>query len=166
MTTAKSLAGGLPLGAVTGRDDAMESVHVGGIGGTFGGNPLACSAALAVLDTVEREGLLDRARRIGALMISRLREMADRFSLVGDVRGRGAMVAIELVEDKSTKTPAKHAATRLIDECYRQGVIVLKAGTYDNVVRLLPPLSIDEGLLSEGLDVLEKALVTVEHEAG
>ena len=166
VTTAKSLAGGLPLGAVTGRDDAMESVHVGGIGGTFGGNPLACSAALAVLDTVEREGLLDRARRIGALMIARLREMADRFSLVGDVRGRGAMVAIELVEDKSTKMPAKHAATRLIDECYRQGVIVLKAGTYDNVVRLLPPLSIDEGLLSEGLDVLEKALVTVEQEAG
>jgi 4-aminobutyrate aminotransferase/(S)-3-amino-2-methylpropionate transaminase len=163
--TAKSLAGGLPLGAVTGRADVMESVHVGGIGGTFGGNPLACAAALAVLDSVERDRLLERAERIGSLMTARLRELAERFSLIGDVRSRGAMVAMELVADRTTKEPAKHAASRLIEECYRQGVIILKAGTYDNVIRLLPPLSIDEGLLSEGLDVLEKALATVEEEA-
>jgi 4-aminobutyrate aminotransferase/(S)-3-amino-2-methylpropionate transaminase len=166
VTTAKSLAGGLPLGAVTGRDDVMESVHVGGIGGTFGGNPLACAAALAVLDTVEREGLLARAERVGSLMTTRLHEMAERFSLIGDVRGRGAMVAMELVEDPATRAPAKHTTSRLIEECFRQGVIVLKAGTYDNVIRLLPPLSIDEGLLSEGLDVLEKALATVDQEGG
>jgi 4-aminobutyrate aminotransferase/(S)-3-amino-2-methylpropionate transaminase len=162
ITTAKSLAGGLPLGAVTGREDVMESVHVGGIGGTFGGNPLSCAAALAVLDTIDREGLLDRAERIGELMIGRLREMAQRFASIGDVRGRGAMVAMELVSDLSTKEPAKEIAAGLIQECYRQGVVVLKAGTYDNVIRLLPPLTIAEDLLSEGLDVLEKSLVTVE----
>ncbi|CAN5202034.1 4-aminobutyrate--2-oxoglutarate transaminase [soil metagenome] len=162
---AKSLAGGLPLGAVTGREDVMESVHPGGLGGTFGGNPVACAAALAVLEIVEREGLLERARRIGDIARSRLQEMAARFPIVGDVRGRGAMVAMELVEDPDTKAPAKGAAGLLIEECYRQGVIVLKAGTHDNVVRLLPPLSIDEGLLREGLDVLEKALATVEERA-
>src|SRR5207302_9919488 len=128
-----------------------------GLGGTFGGNPLACAAALAVLDTIERDGLLERATRIGQVMAARLAEMAQDFPLIGEVRGRGAMVAMELVEDLQTKVPAKHAATRLIEECYRQGVVVLKAGTYDNVIRLLPPLSIDEGLLGDGLDVLEKA---------
>jgi 4-aminobutyrate aminotransferase/(S)-3-amino-2-methylpropionate transaminase len=166
ITMAKSLGGGLPLGAVTGRADVMESVHAGGMGGTFGGNPLACAAALGVLDTIESEGLLERAERIGALMTSRLGEMAGRFDLIGDVRGRGAMVAMELVEDRSTKAPAKHAASRLIEECCREGVVILKAGTFDNVIRLLPPLSIDEGLLNEGLDVLEKALAVVEQEGG
>ena len=165
VTTAKSLAGGLPLGGVTGRADVMESVHVGGIGGTFGGNPLACAAALAVLDTIERDGLLARAERIGVLMRDRLLDMAERFPLIGEVRGRGAMVAMELVEDRETKAPAKAATTRLLEEACRQGVILLKAGTYDNVVRLLPPLTIDEGLLSDGLDVLEKALATVEEES-
>jgi 4-aminobutyrate aminotransferase/(S)-3-amino-2-methylpropionate transaminase len=159
---AKSLAGGLPLSAVTGRAEVMESVHVGGIGGTFGGNPIACAAALAVLESVEDEGLLARAERIGELMTSRLTDMAQRLSLIGDVRGRGAMVAMELVEDRETKAPAKGAAGRLIEECYKQGVVILKAGTYDNVIRLLPPLTIGEELLSEGLDVLEKALATVE----
>jgi 4-aminobutyrate aminotransferase / (S)-3-amino-2-methylpropionate transaminase / 5-aminovalerate transaminase len=166
ITMAKSLAGGLPLSAVTGRAEVMESVHVGGIGGTFGGNPIACAAALAVLKSVEDEGLLARAERIGAMMTSRLTDMAQRSSLIGDVRGRGAMVAMELVEDRETKTPAKGATGRLIEECYRQGVVILKAGTYDNVIRLLPPLTIGEDLLSEGLDVLEKALATVEETAG
>jgi 4-aminobutyrate aminotransferase/(S)-3-amino-2-methylpropionate transaminase len=162
ITTAKSLASGLPLGGVTGRADVMESVHVGGLGGTFGGNPLACAAALAVLDTIQRDGLLARAERIGEIMRSRLMDMAGRYALIGDVRGRGAMVAMELVEDRASKVPAKAATGRLIEECYRQGVVILKAGTYDNVIRLLPPLTIGEDLLSEGLDVLEKALATVE----
>ena len=162
VTTAKSLAGGLPLGGITGRADLMEAIHVGGMGGTFGGNPLACAAALAVLETVEREGLLERAERIGRTMTQRLHEMADRFPAIGDVRGRGAMVAIELVSDRATKAPLPALASRVIEECYRQGVIVLKAGTYDNVIRFLPPLVIDEGLLSEGLDVLEKAFTTAE----
>lgn len=166
VTTAKSLAGGLPLGGVTGRAEVMESVHVGGIGGTFGGNPLACVAALAVLDTIEADGLLQRADRIGEILTSRLRDMAERSDLIGEVRGRGAMVAIELVEDRKTKAPAKAATSRLIEECYRQGVVILKAGTYDNVIRFLPPLTIDEDLLSEGLDVVEKALVTVQETAG
>jgi 4-aminobutyrate aminotransferase / (S)-3-amino-2-methylpropionate transaminase / 5-aminovalerate transaminase len=164
--TAKSLGGGLPLGAVTGRADVMESVHVGGLGGTFGGNPVACAAALAVLDTVEKEGLLDRARRIGEIAMGRLADMRDRFTLIGDVRGRGAMAAIELVEDRGTKAPAKRAAGAVIEGCYRQGVIVLKAGTYDNVIRLLPPLTIEEGLLQEGLHVLEKALADVDGTKG
>jgi 4-aminobutyrate aminotransferase/(S)-3-amino-2-methylpropionate transaminase len=162
VTMAKSLGGGLPLSAVTGRADVMERVHVGGIGGTFGGNPLSCAAALAVLDTVERDGLLARAERIGKLMTSRLEEMAQRSSLIGDVRGRGAMVAMELVEDRKTKAPAKSATGKLIEDCYKQGVVILKAGTYDNVVRLLPPLTIAEDLLNEGLDVVEKALAAVE----
>lgn len=164
VVTAKSLGGGLPLGAVTGRADVMESVHVGGLGGTFGGNPLACAAALAVIETIERDGLLERAVRIGEELASRLGEMAERFELIGEVRGRGAMQAMELVEDRRTREPAGHAAGRLIEECYREGVVILKAGTFDNVIRLLPPLSIAEGLLSEGMDVLEKALATVEAE--
>ncbi len=156
--TAKSLAGGLPLGAVTGRADVMDGIHVGGLGGTFGGNPLACAAAIAVLDQVERDGLVERARRIGEVASERLRDIAERHEAVGDVRGRGAMVAMELVEDRETKRPAKGIATRIIEECVREGVIVLKAGTYDNVIRLLPPLTIDEGLLADGLDVLDKAV--------
>jgi 4-aminobutyrate aminotransferase / (S)-3-amino-2-methylpropionate transaminase / 5-aminovalerate transaminase len=166
VTMAKSLAGGLPLGAVTGRAEIMDSVHVGGLGGTFGGNPLACAAGLAVIDTIEGEGLLGRAERIGVSMIDRLHDMAERFVSIGDVRGRGAMVAFELVADRESKAPAARAASRLIEECYKQGVVVLKAGTHDNVVRLLPPLTIDEALLTEGLDVVEKALTVVEESAG
>jgi 4-aminobutyrate aminotransferase / (S)-3-amino-2-methylpropionate transaminase / 5-aminovalerate transaminase len=162
---AKSLGGGMPIGAVTGRAEVMESVHVGGLGGTYGGNPLSCAAALAVLDTIERDGLLERADHIGGQMLERLRGMADRFASIGDVRGRGAMVAMELVEDRETKAPAKQAASRLIEECYRQGVVILKAGTFDNVIRLLPPLTIDDGLLAEGLEVVEKALAAVEEQA-
>ena len=158
VTTAKSLGGGLPISAVTASAEVMDGIHVGGLGGTFGGNPLACRAALAVLERIERDGLLKRAERIGEVAMERLREMRERHELVGDVRGRGAMVAVELVTDRRTKEPAAAAATRVIKECYREGVIVLKAGTYDNVVRLLPPLTIDEGLLVEGLDVLDKAL--------
>jgi 4-aminobutyrate aminotransferase/(S)-3-amino-2-methylpropionate transaminase len=164
VTTAKSLAGGLPLGAVTGRAEILDAVHAGGLGGTYGGNPLATSAALAVLDTIERDGLVARASRIGELMTGRLRDLASRSSLIGDVRGRGAMVAMELVDDTQTKHPAKDASSRVIEECYKQGVIVLKAGTYDNVIRFLPPLMIDESLLMEGFDVVEKALGAAESE--
>ena len=158
VVTAKSLGGGLPIAGVTGPAEVMDGVHVGGLGGTFGGNPLACAAALEVLDQIEREGLLDRAMRIGALEMERLQELRERHDLVGNVRGRGAMVAMELVLDRTTKEPASAAAGRVIEECYREGVIVLKAGTYDNVIRLLPPLTIDEDLLLEGLEVLDKAL--------
>jgi 4-aminobutyrate aminotransferase / (S)-3-amino-2-methylpropionate transaminase / 5-aminovalerate transaminase len=158
VTTAKSLGGGLPISGVTGPAEIMDEVHVGGLGGTFGGNPLACVAALAVLDHIERDGLLERAERIGRLATTRLLEMQERSEVIGEVRGRGAMVAFELVTDRATKEPAKGMAGRVIEECYREGVIVLKAGTYDNVIRLLPPLTIGEDLFEDGLAVLNKAV--------
>jgi 4-aminobutyrate aminotransferase/(S)-3-amino-2-methylpropionate transaminase len=158
VVTAKALGGGLPIGGVTGRTELMNAVHVGGLGGTFGGNPLSAAAAMAAIDQIEAEGLVERSARLGELMGSTLREIADRTPIVGDVRGRGAMMAVELVTDRETKAPAKEAASRVIRECYEQGVVVLKAGTYDNVIRLLPPLTIEESLLAEGLGVLEKAL--------
>jgi 4-aminobutyrate aminotransferase/(S)-3-amino-2-methylpropionate transaminase len=160
VTMAKAMGGGFPIGAVTGRSDLMDTIHVGGLGGTFGGNPVSCAAALAAIDQLEREGLLERATRIGETMAARLEEFRDRFDLVGDVRGIGAMVAMELVTDRATKAPAKEAAAKVIEECYKQGAVVLKAGTYDNVIRLLPPLTIDEDLLDEGLGILEKALTS------
>ena len=158
VTTAKALGGGLPIGGITARAEIMDAVHVGGLGGTFGGNPVAAAGALEVLSTIEREGLLERAERIGATLTAGLRELQDRHEVVGDVRGLGAMVAMELVEDRETKRPAKDAAARTIEECYRQGLIALKAGTYDNVVRLLPPLTIADDLVEEGLSLLDKAL--------
>jgi len=159
VTSAKSLGGGLPISAITGRADLMDSVHPGGLGGTYGGNPVAAAAALAVLDVIERDGLLDRAVRVGEIVTERFRAMQQRLPQIGDVRGRGAMCAIELVEDPVTKEPLAAAtmgaiATRALE----QGVIVLTAGTYGNVVRLLPPLTIDEDLLRDGLDVLEDAI--------
>jgi 4-aminobutyrate aminotransferase/(S)-3-amino-2-methylpropionate transaminase len=158
VTTAKSLAGGLPLAGVTGRADIMDSVHAGGLGGTFAGNPLACAAAIGVVDAMEREGWADRAARLEPVVLGRLRDIAENSALVGDVRGRGMMCALELVEDRSTKAPAKDATNRVLAAALAEGVLLLKCGTYDNVIRLLPPLTIDEGLLHEGLDVLEKAL--------
>jgi 4-aminobutyrate aminotransferase / (S)-3-amino-2-methylpropionate transaminase / 5-aminovalerate transaminase len=161
VTTAKALGGGLPIGGLTGRAEVMGSVHVGGLGGTFGGNPVASAAALEVIDTIERDGLLARAERVGDTLMDGLRDFRDRFDIVGDVRGVGAMVAMELVKDPETKEPAKEAVARVIEECYRQGLIVLKAGTYDNVIRLLPPLTIDDALVDEGLGLVEKALASL-----
>ncbi len=158
VTTAKALGGGLPIAGVTARAEIMDAVHVGGLGGTFGGNPLAAAAALEVIGTIERDGLLDLAERVGGRLLAGLRDLQDRYDVVGDVRGLGAMVAMELVDDRGTKHPAQGAAGRIIEECYKQGLITLKAGTYDNVIRLLPPLTIDEDLLEEGLGLLEKAV--------
>jgi 4-aminobutyrate aminotransferase/(S)-3-amino-2-methylpropionate transaminase len=160
VTTAKAMGGGFPLGAITGRKELMDTIHVGGLGGTFGGNPVACAAALAAIDQIEREDLAERAGRIGETITARFLEFKERFELVGDVRGLGAMVAMELVTDRDTKAPAKEAAARIIEDSYKQGAVVLKAGTYDNVIRLLPPLTIDEELLDEGLGILEKALAS------
>jgi 4-aminobutyrate aminotransferase/(S)-3-amino-2-methylpropionate transaminase len=159
VTSAKSLGGGLPISAITGRADLMDSVHPGGLGGTYGGNPVAAAAALAVLDLVERDGLLDRSLRVGEIVTERFRAMQARFPQVGEVRGRGAMCAIELVEDPVTKEPlAAPTMSAIASRALEQGVIVLTAGTYGNVVRLLPPLTIDEDLLRDGLDVLEDAI--------
>jgi 4-aminobutyrate aminotransferase / (S)-3-amino-2-methylpropionate transaminase / 5-aminovalerate transaminase len=162
VTTAKSVGGGLPISAVTGRADIMDAVHAGGLGGTYGGNPVAAAAALAVLDKIEREELLARARVLGETIMGRFRAFADRFDAVGDVRGRGAMCAIELVADRGTKEPlGADAVNAIARRCLENGVIVLTAGTYGNVVRLLPPLTIDESLLGEGLGILEESLAAV-----
>lgn len=155
---AKGIAGGLPLGAVTGRAELMDAVHLGGLGGTFGGNPLACAAALAAIGAYEREDLAAAARRIEGLVTARLRDVATRAPQVGEVRGRGAMLAIELVRP-GTLEPDPAEAARVARACAQEGVLVLTCGTYGNVVRLLPPLVIGEDLLRDGLDVLERALL-------
>ncbi|MEV4364832.1 4-aminobutyrate--2-oxoglutarate transaminase [Nonomuraea sp. NPDC049625] len=157
ITTAKGIAGGLPLAAVTGRAEIMDKVHAGGLGGTYGGNPLACEAALGVLETIEEEDLVAKARRIGEIMIPRLKALQDRFDVIGDVRGRGAMIAIELVEP-GTKEPNPTAVQEVVKRCHAEGLLVLTAGTYGNVLRFLPPLVIPEHLLEEGLGILEKAI--------
>ena len=157
--SAKSLGGGLPISAVTGRAEIMDDVHVGGLGGTYGGNPVAAAAALAVLDKIEAERLLERSRAVGETIGARLTSMQERFGAIGDVRGRGAMRAIELVADRGTKDPLDAEAMGAIGRgALERGVIVLTAGTYGNVVRLLPPITIEEALLDEGLDLLEEAV--------
>jgi 4-aminobutyrate aminotransferase/(S)-3-amino-2-methylpropionate transaminase len=158
VTSAKSLGGGMPLSAVTGRADVMDAVHVGGLGGTYGGNPVAAAAALAVLDLIERDALLERSRTVGEMVMGRFREMLAKHEVIGEVRGRGAMCAVELVRDRATKEPADAETTAIVKGCLEKGLIVLSAGTYGNVVRLLPPLMIDEGLLAEGLDIFEDAV--------
>ncbi|TDD69392.1 4-aminobutyrate--2-oxoglutarate transaminase [Actinomadura rubrisoli] len=156
VTTAKGIAGGLPLAAVTGRADIMDKVHGGGLGGTYGGNPLACEAALAVLEEIEEGKLAERARRIGEAMLPRLRALAGRHPAIGDVRGRGAMIAIELVRDGSSE-PAPELTAEIARRCHARGLLVLTAGTYGNVLRFLPPLVIPDHLLAEGLDIIEAA---------
>jgi 4-aminobutyrate aminotransferase/(S)-3-amino-2-methylpropionate transaminase len=158
ITTAKGIAGGLPLAGVTGRADLMDAVHVGGLGGTYGGNPVACAAALGAIETMRAEDLPGRARIIESIMLPRLRAMADRFDLIGDVRGRGAMLAIELVSDRAAKTPDHIAAGVISSACHQQGLVTLTAGTFGNVLRFLPPLSIGDELLTEGLDILEASI--------
>ncbi|MFI0449588.1 4-aminobutyrate--2-oxoglutarate transaminase [Actinomadura sp. 6N118] len=153
---AKGIAGGLPLGAVTGRADLMDKVHGGGLGGTYGGNPLACEAALGVLEEIEAGGLVERARWIGQTMVPRLQALAEKHDVIGDVRGRGAMTAIELVRGAS-KEPNPELTAEIARRCHAAGLLVLTAGTYGNVVRFLPPLVIPEHLLVEGLGILESA---------
>ncbi|TYK52303.1 4-aminobutyrate--2-oxoglutarate transaminase [Actinomadura decatromicini] len=156
VATAKGIAGGLPLAGVTGRADIMDKVHGGGLGGTYGGNPLACEAALAVLEEIEDGKLTERARRIGEVMLPRLRALAERVPAIGDVRGRGAMLAVELVRP-GTKDPDPDLTARVARRCHERGLLVLTAGTYGNVLRFLPPLVISDGLLAEGLAVLDAA---------
>jgi 4-aminobutyrate aminotransferase/(S)-3-amino-2-methylpropionate transaminase len=157
VATAKSLGGGLPIAGVTGRAEIMDTVHAGGLGTTFGGNPLSCAAALAAMDTIESDGLLERARHLGALMLGKLEALAATYDVVGQARGRGAMVAIELVGSDGI-TPDKGAASRVAASCHAEGLVVLTAGTYGNVIRLLPPLVIPDDLLEEGLAILERAV--------
>jgi len=150
---AKGIADGLPLSAVTGRAEIMDAPHASGVGGTFGGNPLACAAALATLDTIEADGLIERARQIERLMKDRLHALQASDKRIGDVRGRGAMIAVEFVNPDNAEPDAK-LTSALAAAAHAAGVIVLTAGTFGNVVRFLPPLTISDELLTEGLDVL------------
>lgn len=158
IVTAKGIAGGLPLAAVTGRAEILDAVAPGGLGGTYGGNPVAVAAALAALDHFEHDGLLERAQAIGAIIRERLEALRDQDARIGEVRGLGAMMAIELV-DPATGEPDAALTTRIAAAAHARGVIVLTAGTYSNVIRLLPPLSISDDLLGEALDVLAEALL-------
>jgi 4-aminobutyrate aminotransferase/(S)-3-amino-2-methylpropionate transaminase len=153
ITTAKGIAGGLPLAAVTGRAEIMDATHVGGLGGTYGGNPVACAAALAALDAFEHGGLIERAQQIEAIAVERLTAAKAADPRIGEVRGRGAMIAIELV-DPTTGEPDAQLTGAVAKAAHAEGVIILTCGTYGNVIRLLPPLSIPDHLLTEGLDVL------------
>ncbi len=157
VTTAKALAGGMPLAAVTGRAELMDAVAPGGLGGTYAGNPVACAAALGALETIERENLVQRAREIEQRAMPRLAALAGPGSTVGEVRGRGAMLALEFVRP-GTKEPAPEVAREVAARCHREGVLTLVCGTYGNVIRLLPPLVIEMGLLDDALDVLEAAV--------
>jgi 4-aminobutyrate aminotransferase/(S)-3-amino-2-methylpropionate transaminase len=160
IVTAKGIAGGLPLAGVTGRAEIMDSVHVSGLGGTYGGNPLACAAALGVFETLEAENLVARANHIGKILKDSLRAMQAKYLVIGEVRGRGAMQAIELVEP-GTKIPNTKAMNDVIKYCNSNGVLILTAGTYSNVVRFLPPIVITDELLKDALSVLDEALASL-----
>lgn len=157
ITTAKGIAGGMPLAAVTGRAELLDGVHPGGLGGTYGGNPVACAAALASMDFMAEHDLAGRARAIGERLTGRLTSMAERFPQIGEVRGRGAMIAAELVTDRETKEPAAALAGAVNKACHERGLVTLTCGTLGNVFRFLPPLTITDELLDEGLDVFEEA---------
>jgi 4-aminobutyrate aminotransferase / (S)-3-amino-2-methylpropionate transaminase / 5-aminovalerate transaminase len=157
ITTAKGIAGGLPLAAVTGRAEVMDAVHAGGLGGTYGGNPVACAAALGAIETMEAEDLCGRAREIEALVTARLRRLADKVEAIGEIRGRGAMLAVEIVAGRDDHTPDPVRTGEVNRYCHSRGLITLTAGTYGNVLRFLPPLTISDELLHNGLDILEEA---------
>jgi 4-aminobutyrate aminotransferase/(S)-3-amino-2-methylpropionate transaminase len=160
IVTAKGIAAGLPLAGVTGRAEIMDSIHLSGLGGTYGGNPIACAAALGAIEVIEQDNLVERANKIGQIMHDALTAMMKKYPIIGDVRGRGAMQAIELVKPGKTE-PNPEALTAVIKHCISKGVLILSAGTYSNVIRLLPPLVIEEDLLRDGLAVLDEALASV-----
>ncbi len=135
----------------------MDAVDVGGLGGTYGGNPVACAAALASIETMEEENLVGRAREIEAVLKGRLEQLAAKYEQVGEIRGRGAMIAMELVEDRDTKEPAAALTGAINKACHDRGLVTLTCGTLGNVFRFLPPLTIGDDLLNEGLDILEEA---------
>jgi 4-aminobutyrate aminotransferase/(S)-3-amino-2-methylpropionate transaminase len=160
IVTAKGIAGGLPLAGVTGRAEIMDSVHVSGLGGTYGGNPVACAAALGAIETMEEENLVARANHIGQILSDALRALQAKYPVIGEVRGRGAMQAIELVE-AGTKTPNTAAMNAVVKYCQSKGVLILTAGTYSNVVRFLPPIVITDELLKDALSVLDEAFASL-----
>jgi 4-aminobutyrate aminotransferase/(S)-3-amino-2-methylpropionate transaminase len=159
-TIAKGIAGGMPISAVTGRAEIMDASHPGGLGGTFGGNPVAAAAAVSVLKEIEAGGIIERAQEIGKLLGDRLEALKAKYPVVGDVRGHGAMMALEFVEP-GTLNPNKDAVDKLVKHCHSNGVLILNAGTYYNVIRFLPPLAISDALLNEAIDVLEAGIAAL-----
>lgn len=166
VTMAKSLTGGLPMGAVTGRAEIMDSPGVGQLGGTFGGNPLACEAALAVLDTIEKENLCARANLLGERFRKRAAKWQSQWELIGEVRGLGAMQALELVRSKTTRQPADDETKEVSKYCYEHGLVTITAGSYSNVIRLLMPLVVTDAQMDEAMDVLEGGLAQVSEKKG
>jgi 4-aminobutyrate aminotransferase/(S)-3-amino-2-methylpropionate transaminase len=158
--TAKGIAGGLPLAAVTGRAEIMDAIHISGLGGTYGGNPVACAASLGVFETIEEDGLIERAREVGKILGHALCELASKYPVIGEVRGRGAMMAIELVKPGSLE-PNSEAMTKVINYCAKKGVLLLSAGTYSNVIRFLPPIVISDELLLDAMSVLDEAFAAL-----
>ena len=161
ITTAKSLAGGMPLSAVTGRAEIMNQAHAGGLGGTYGGNPLSCRAALAVLDIFLKDGLLKKSEQLGEKLQRRFEDMQQKYEMIGEVRGKGPMLALELVRDRQTKEPAADEAKKLVKLCFDKGLVILSCGSLGNVVRFLMPLVITDEQLERGLAILEESFQEV-----
>jgi 4-aminobutyrate aminotransferase/(S)-3-amino-2-methylpropionate transaminase len=158
VTTAKSLAGGMPLSAVTGRAEIMDTAHIGGLGSTYGGNPLSCRAALAVLEILQEDGLLKKAEILGEKVLERFESMQSRHAIIGEVRGKGPMLALELVRDRETKEPASDEAKKIVQLCYEKGLVIIACGNHGNVLRTLMPLVISDAELERGLSILEESL--------
>ena len=158
IAAAKSIAAGIPLSAIIARDEVMDAVAPGTIGGTFCGNPLACAAALKTIEIMERDHLADRACEIGKKVMDRYKEMAEKYPVIGDARGMGAMVGIEFVKNRETKEPAPELTSKIINDCTSMGLIVEVAGTYHNVIRFLAPLVMTDEQLEAGLDIFERAV--------
>jgi 4-aminobutyrate aminotransferase/(S)-3-amino-2-methylpropionate transaminase len=161
ITMAKSMAGGYPISGVVGRAEVMDAPAAGGLGGTYAGSPIACAAALAVLDVYEKENLLERSRTLGALMVNRLKATAAKDKRICDVRGLGAMVAIELCKNGDPHQPSAELAKGLAAEATKRGLILLTCGTYGNVVRILVPLTASDAIINEGLDIIEASLAAI-----
>jgi 4-aminobutyrate aminotransferase/(S)-3-amino-2-methylpropionate transaminase len=155
---AKSIAGGFPLSAVTGRSDMMDHPQVGGLGGTYAGNPVACRAALAVLGQIEKKDLLSRADIIGKKVLEKFKELLEHYPIIGEVRGLGAMVGMELVVDRKTKEPATAFTKQLVNRCREKGLLMISAGTHSNIIRPLMPLTITDDQLAKGLSIIEESL--------
>lgn len=155
---AKSIGGGFPLSAITGRAELMDHPQVGGLGGTFAGNPVSCRAALVVVDQFEKKGLLSRAEKIGKIVLDKFQEFKEEYPIVGDVRGLGAMVGLELVADRKTKEPATGHTKQLVNRCREKGLLLIPAGTYSNIIRPLMPLIISDEQLNKGLSIIDEAL--------
>ncbi len=158
MTMAKAIASGLPLSCVVAKDELMKDTYPGSLGGTYGGNPIACATGLKVLEIIKREKIVEKSAKMGKVLRSRLDELKDKYEIIGDVRGLGPMLAMEFVTDKKSKTPNPDASSKVIKGCLSSGLMILKAGLYNNCVRLHPPLTIEEDILDSGMNILEKAI--------